>query len=116
MFITYNWKKHSCNRKDEQVRLTVTQKQSHYSDIYVVHFQEGSYVHGNWFSINNLRESNTVPLQLFAAEVFWETPLLWEPFSIDLSSSFYSSTDSYNVLSLTLNPCGLLQSAQRAGL
>ena len=55
---------------------------------------------GTVFSISTW-ESKTQFRCTSAAEVFRETPLLWEPFSIDLSSSpsSYSSTDSYNSLS-----------------
>ena len=42
--------------------------------IYVVHFQEGRYIHGNCVSIYIFRENTQFHCTL-AAEIFWETPL-----------------------------------------
>ena len=43
-------------------------------DIYVVHFQEGSYIHWNCVSINILRERKHRSTATLAAKIFWETP------------------------------------------
>ena len=89
----------------------ITSKYNHITLwFYVVHFQGRSYVHRTVFLYYNLREVHSSAAPHMQLEIFWVTPhTAWSPSLLDLFSIF----PSYNILSLSLslsvNPCRLLE-------
>ena len=76
----------------------------------MVHFQGGSYVHRTVFLYYNLREVHSFAAPHMQLEIFWVTPhTSWSPSLLDI----FCILPSYNILllslSLSVNPCGLLQ-------
>ena len=67
---------------------------------YVVHLQDGSYVHRTVFLYYNLREVHSSAAPHMQLEIFWVTPhTSWSPSLLDL----FSILPSYNILLLSLS-------------
>ena len=86
--------------------IDITSKYKHMNQhimlkFYVVHLQDGSYVHRTVFLYYNLREVHSLVAPHMQLEIFWVTMhSSWSPSLLDLFS--ISILPSYNILSLSL--------------